>query len=129
MGVIVNDTNKNYKSFVALLDFVNSDTPTNTYVLTNELNVTSITYGGVAGTFKVNVNLDNIENVLFIPNISCGNGYNPITEIVDIVWNYNYTTNSYITFNIVDKNGSAVNNLEAYNLALEIRQYNTFTLL
>jgi imidazole glycerol phosphate synthase subunit HisF len=111
------------------LDFVNSDTPTNTYVLTNELNVTSITYGGVAGTFKVNVNLDNIENVLFIPNISCGNGYNPITEIVDIVWNYNYTTNSYITFNIVDKNGSAVNNLEAYNLALEIRQYNTFTLL
>lgn len=127
MGVILSNNNLGYKSFVANLNFINSDVPTTYSILKNEIGFVSFNSTGTAGQFFVTLDKEWDEYATFIPNIIAQDGFDPITHIANITWNFNFSPSTQLLFNITDKNGNLINNITAYRVALEIRIYDTFT--
>ena len=127
MGVILSNNNLGYKSFVANLNFYNSDVPTSYSILKNEIGFVSFNSTGLGGQFYVTLDNNFAEFSTFIPNIIAQDGSNPITHIANITWDFNFSPGTQLLFNITDKNGNLINNITAYRVALEIRIYNQYT--
>ena len=127
MALIIKN-NTDFNSFDAVLDFANSII-VNTFVLNNSIGVVSITTSSTPGQFEINLNTNWIDQRTFIPNIVAPNNVDPITDVYFICWNRAFSSSSTLIFDILDKNGNRVTNLDITGIAIEIRIYNSQTTL
>lgn len=128
-GAIVNLV-QNIPTFTAVMDFSGGSLPVTVFVTNNTLNVLSIVPSGVAGEFIVQLSESWPEqSTVIFGNVVLNQNSGVVIGPAFILQDLNTSLPDQIKFKIIDYLGLPISDLYTYKAALEIKAYQSYTIL